>query len=37
VAKIRPIARLGYKDYISVEQTFQMEKRTPEDMLKGTP
>lgn len=31
VVKLRPIARLGYKDYISVEEIFQMEKRTPED------
>jgi flavin reductase (DIM6/NTAB) family NADH-FMN oxidoreductase RutF len=31
VLKIRPIARLGYKDYASVESVFQMEKRTPED------
>jgi flavin reductase (DIM6/NTAB) family NADH-FMN oxidoreductase RutF len=33
VVKIRPIARLGYKDYISVESVFQMEKRTPEDRV----
>src|SRR5689334_10749390 len=33
VRKIRPIARLGYKDYTSVESIFQMEKRTPEDQL----
>jgi flavin reductase (DIM6/NTAB) family NADH-FMN oxidoreductase RutF len=32
VLKIRPIARLGYKDYTSIESVFQMEKRTPEDM-----
>jgi len=31
VVKLRPIARLGYKDYVSVESVFQMEKRTPED------
>jgi len=31
VLKIRPIARLGYKDYTSVESMFQMEKQTPED------
>jgi flavin reductase (DIM6/NTAB) family NADH-FMN oxidoreductase RutF len=31
--KIRPIARLGYKDYASVDAMFQMEKRTPEDQL----
>ncbi len=29
--KLRPIARLGYKDYASVEAMFQMEKRMPED------
>ena len=34
LVKIRPIARLGYKDYASVESTFEMEKRTPEDQLK---
>lgn len=33
VVKIRPIARLGYKDYISVESVFQMEKSTPEDRI----
>ncbi len=31
VLKIRPIARLGYKDYTSVDSIFQMHKRTPED------
>jgi len=31
VLKMRPIARLGYKDYTSVESIFQMEKHTPED------
>ena len=31
VVKLRPIARLGYKDYVSVETIFEMEKRTPED------
>ncbi|HLX45308.1 MAG TPA: flavin reductase family protein [Bryobacteraceae bacterium] len=34
ILKIRPIARLGYKDYTSVESVFQMEKNTPEDHLK---
>jgi flavin reductase (DIM6/NTAB) family NADH-FMN oxidoreductase RutF len=33
VLKMRPIARLGYKDYTSVESVFQMEKQTPEDYL----
>ena len=33
VLKMRPIARLGYKDYTSVESVFQMEKRTPEDYV----
>ena len=31
ILKMRPIARLGYKDYVSVDAVFQMEKRTPED------
>ena len=31
VLKIRPIARLGYKDYTSVESKFEMEKPMPED------
>jgi len=31
VLKMRPIARLGYKDYAAIEAVFQMEKRTPED------
>lgn len=33
VVKLRPIARLGYKDYVCVQEIFQMEKRTPEDPL----
>lgn len=33
VLKMRPIARLGYKDYTSVESVFKMEKQTPEDYL----
>jgi flavin reductase (DIM6/NTAB) family NADH-FMN oxidoreductase RutF len=33
VLKMRPIARLGYKDYASVDAMFQMEKRTPEDKV----
>jgi flavin reductase (DIM6/NTAB) family NADH-FMN oxidoreductase RutF len=33
VLKLRPIARLGYKDYVVVDETFQMEKRTPEDRV----
>lgn len=33
VLKMRPIARLGYKDYTSVESIFSMEKRTPEDLI----
>lgn len=31
--KLRPIARLGYMDYASVDALFQMEKRTPEDKV----
>jgi len=34
VVKLRPIARLGYKDYVSVDKIFQMEKRTPEDAVR---
>jgi len=34
IVKLRPIARLGYKDYVSVESVFQMEKRTPEDKVR---
>ena len=37
LVKIRPIARLGYKDYTSVDSIFQMEKRTPEDSLPAKP
>jgi flavin reductase (DIM6/NTAB) family NADH-FMN oxidoreductase RutF len=37
ILKIRPIARLGYKDYASVDAVFQMEKRTPEDRLTARP
>jgi flavin reductase (DIM6/NTAB) family NADH-FMN oxidoreductase RutF len=33
ILKIKPIARLGYKDYTSVESVFQMEKRTPEERV----
>lgn len=33
--KLRPIARLGYKDYIVVDDTFQMEKSTPEERIKA--
>jgi flavin reductase (DIM6/NTAB) family NADH-FMN oxidoreductase RutF len=33
VLKIRPISRLGYKDYASIESIFQMEKATPEEAL----
>ena len=33
VLKIRPIARLGYKDYTSIESVFQMDKRMPEDHI----
>lgn len=34
IPKIRPIARLGYKDYVCVEAMFQMEKRSPEDLVR---
>jgi hypothetical protein len=36
VLKIRPIARLGYKDYTSVDSMFSMEKRTPEETVAKT-
>jgi flavin reductase (DIM6/NTAB) family NADH-FMN oxidoreductase RutF len=31
VVGIRPIARLGYKDYSSIDAVFEMEKPMPED------
>ena len=31
VLKLRPIARLGYKEYTSVDSVFEMEKSMPED------
>ena len=34
VLKIRPIARLGYKDYTSIESVFSMPKLSPEDAPK---
>ena len=37
ILKLRPIARLGYKDYASVESVFQMEKRMPEDLVRSGP
>lgn len=35
VSRVRPIARLGYKDYswVGAENMFQMEKRTPEENI----
>ena len=33
VLKIRPIARLGYKHYTSVESLFSMPKLSPEDVI----
>ena len=33
--KLRPVARLGYKDYVSVDELFEMEKRTPEDFVRS--
>ena len=33
VLKVRPIARLGYKDYTSVDSIFEMEKPMPEDVV----
>src|SRR5262245_7191413 len=37
VVKLRPIARLGYKDYVRVDAIFQMEKRSPEDLPRPKP
>ncbi len=37
ILKLRPIARLGYMDYTSVDSVFQMEKRTPEENLAPGP
>ena len=31
VLKLRPIARLGYKEYTSVDSLFEMDKPMPED------
>lgn len=33
VARIRPIGRLGYKDYVSVDKLFSMDKATPEERI----
>ena len=33
VARIRPIGRLGYMDYVAVERLFSMEKETPEERI----
>ncbi|MDE0176469.1 MAG: flavin reductase family protein [Defluviicoccus sp.] len=33
VARIRPIGRLGYMDYVSVEKLFSMKKETPEEQI----
>lgn len=35
VVRLRPIARLGYKDYVSVDDAFEMEKRSPEDRVRA--
>jgi flavin reductase (DIM6/NTAB) family NADH-FMN oxidoreductase RutF len=37
ILKLRPIARLGYKDYTSIDSMFQMDKRSPEDNLTARP
>jgi flavin reductase (DIM6/NTAB) family NADH-FMN oxidoreductase RutF len=37
ILKLRPIARLGYKDYTTIDSMFQMEKRSPEDNLAPRP
>lgn len=35
VVALRPIARLGYKDYSTVDAVFRMPKRSSEDSLSG--
>jgi flavin reductase (DIM6/NTAB) family NADH-FMN oxidoreductase RutF len=37
ILKLRPIARLGYKDYTAIDCMFQIEKRSPEDNLAPRP
>jgi flavin reductase (DIM6/NTAB) family NADH-FMN oxidoreductase RutF len=37
ILKMRPLARLGYRDYSSVESIFQMDKATPEEATTGRP
>jgi flavin reductase (DIM6/NTAB) family NADH-FMN oxidoreductase RutF len=37
VLKLKPIARLGYKDYTAVESAFSMPKRTVEEKLTRHP
>jgi flavin reductase (DIM6/NTAB) family NADH-FMN oxidoreductase RutF len=37
ILKLRPIARLGYKDYTCIDSIFQMDKRSPEDKLASRP
>jgi flavin reductase (DIM6/NTAB) family NADH-FMN oxidoreductase RutF len=37
ILKLRPIARLGYKDYTRIDSIFQMDKRSPEDSLASRP
>ena len=32
-ARIRPLGRLGYKDYVAVEKIFSMDKATPEERI----
>lgn len=31
---LKPIARLGYKEYVVVDKVFEMEKATPEERIK---
>ena len=37
VLKLKPIARLGYKDYTTVESIFSMPKRTTEEKFTPKP
>lgn len=37
ILRMRPLSRLGYRDYTSVESTFRMDKHTPEEATTKKP
>jgi flavin reductase (DIM6/NTAB) family NADH-FMN oxidoreductase RutF len=37
ILRMRPLSRLGYRDYTSVESIFQMDKHTPEEATTKNP